>query len=259
MYGDPFQRNYRRDCAMAGNKTALIIGATRGIGRECALRLAKDGFDITGTCRTAPERFAELSGQIREMGREFHALAFDIADRAAAGKALKDFYGEEGAPDVLLYNAGVNDDDLFAFMTPEQWDRVLHTNTDGFFNCVHPLIANMMSRKQGRIIVISSISGQCGQPGQVNYSASKAALIGAVKALAKEVARRKILVNAVAPGFIDTDMTEDLDKSQIREQIPLRRTGSAAEVAGAVSFLAGEDSTYITGQVIAVNGGLFIG
>ena len=160
---------------------------------------------------------------------------------------------------MLVYNAGINDDDLFAMMTPEQWDRVLHTNADGFFNCIHPLLMNMMGRRGGRIIAISSISGQTGQPGQVNYSASKAALLGAVKALARELARKKILVNAVAPGFIDTDMTEKLPTDDLIPQIPLRRIGKAEEVAGAVAFLAGPDSSYITGQVIAVNGGLFIG
>ena len=158
----------------------------------------------------------------------------------------------------MVYNAGIRDDEIFAFMTPEQWDRVLHTNTDGFFNCVQVLIGNMIARKTGRIIAISSISGQTGQPGQVNYSASKAALLGAVKALAREVARRKILVNAVTPGFIATDMTENLPQNELKDSIPLRRIGTAEEVAGAVSFLAGKDSTYITGQVIAVNGGLFI-
>ena len=239
-------------------KTALVIGASRGIGRAIAERLAHDGFDIVGTCRSNPERFQELEQKITELGRSFHALAFDIADRKAAEEALLGYFGD-GAPDVLVYNAGINDDDLFAMMTPEQWDRVLHTNADGFFNCIHPLIMNMMGRRGGRIIAISSISGQTGQPGQVNYSASKAALLGAVKALAREVARKKILVNAVAPGFIDTDMTEKLPTDELVPQIPLRRIGKAEEVAGAVAFLAGPDSSYITGQVIAVNGGLFIG
>ena len=237
-------------------KTALVIGASRGIGRAIAERLAHDGFDIVGTCRSNPERFQELEQKITELGRSFHALAFDIADRKAAEETLLGYFGD-GAPDVLVYNAGINDDDLFAMMTPEQWDHVLHTNADGFFNCIHPLIMNMMGRRGGRIIAISSISGQTGQPGQVNYSASKAALLGAVKAL--EVARKKILVNAVAPGFIDTDMTEKLPTDELVPQIPLRRTGKAEEVAGAVAFLAGPDSSYITGQVIAVNGGLFIG
>ena len=243
---------------MSDVKTALIIGATRGIGRECALRLAQDGFDIVGTCRSNPERFIELEAEIKSCGRKFDALAFDIADRKAAEDALCGFFGD-GAPDVVVYNAGIRDDEIFAFMTPEQWDKVLNTNTGGFFNCIHPLIGNMISRKNGRIIVISSISGQTGQPGQVNYSASKAALLGAVKALAKEVARKKILVNAVTPGFIATDMTESMDLDQIKNLIPMRRTGTPREVAGAVSFLAGEDSSYITGQVIPVNGGLFIG
>lgn len=239
-------------------KTALIIGASRGIGRAIAERLAHDGFDIVGTCRSNPERFQELEQKVTGLGRSFHALAFDIADRKAAEETLLGYFGD-GAPDVLVYNAGINDDDLFAMMAPEQWDRVLHTNADGFFNCIHPLIMNMMGRRGGRIIAISSISGQTGQPGQVNYSASKAALLGAVKALAREVARKKILVNAVAPGFIDTDMTEKLPTDELVPQIPLRRIGKAEEVAGAVAFLAGPDSSYITGQVIAVNGGLFIG
>lgn len=239
-------------------KTALVIGASRGIGRAIAERLAHDGFDIVGTCRSNPERFQELEQKVTELGRSFHALAFDIADRKAAEETLLGYFGD-GAPDVLVYNAGINDDDLFAMMAPEQWDRVLHTNADGFFNCIHPLIMNMMGRRGGRIIAISSISGQTGQPGQVNYSASKAALLGAVKALAREVARKKILVNAIAPGFIDTDMTEKLPTDELVPQIPLRRIGKAEEVAGAVAFLAGPDSSYITGQVIAVNGGLFIG
>ncbi len=239
-------------------KTALVIGASRGIGRAIAERLAHDGFDIVGTCRSNPERFQELEQKVTGLGRSFHALAFDIADRKAAEETLLGYFGD-GAPDVLVYNAGINDDDLFAMMAPEQWDRVLHTNTDGFFNCIHPLIMNMMGRRGGRIIAISSISGQTGQPGQVNYSASKAALLGAVKALAREVARKKILVNAVAPGFIDTNMTEKLPTDELVPQIPLRRIGKAEEVAGAVAFLAGPDSSYITGQVIAVNGGLFIG
>lgn len=239
-------------------KTALVIGASRGIGRAIAERLAHDGFDIVGTCRSNPERFQELEQKVTGLGRSFHALAFDIADRKAAEETLLGYFGD-GAPDVLVYNAGINDDDLFAMMAPEQWDRVLHTNADGFFNCIHPLIMNMMGRRGGRIIAISSISGQTGQPGQVNYSASKAALLGAVKALAREVARKKILVNAVAPGFIDTDMTEKLPTDDLVPQIPLRRIGKAEEVAGAVAFLAGPDSSYITGQVIAVNGGLFIG
>lgn len=239
-------------------KTALVIGASRGIGRAIAERLAHDGFDIVGTCRSNPERFQELEQKVTGLGRSFHALAFDIADRKAAEETLLGYFGD-GAPDVLVYNAGINDDDLFAMMAPEQWDRVLHTNADGFFNCIHPLIMNMMGRRGGRIIAISSISGQTGQPGQVNYSASKAALLGAVKALAREVARKKILVNAVAPGFIDTDMTEKLPTDELVPQIPLCRIGKAEEVAGAVAFLAGPDSSYITGQVIAVNGGLFIG
>ena len=242
---------------MADREKALVIGASRGIGRAIAQRLARDNFDIIGTCRKDPGRLDPLADEIRGTGVKFQALAFDIADRAETERVLTGFFGAD-APDVLVYNAGINADNLFVFMTPDEWDRVLHTNTDGFFNCVRPLIMNMMAKKNGRIIVISSVSGQTGQPGQVNYSASKAALIGAVKALAKETGRKNIRVNAVAPGFIQTEMTENLPMDRILPMIPLKRCGSADEVAGAVSFLAGKDSSYIHGQVIAVNGGLLI-
>ncbi|MBR4663532.1 MAG: SDR family oxidoreductase, partial [Lentisphaeria bacterium] len=155
-------------------------------------------------------------------------------------------------------NAGIAKDNLFVFMDGAQWDDVLETNLQGFFNTVQPLIFGMLAKRGGRIVVISSASGQTGQAGQVNYSASKAGLIGAVKALAREVGRKGILVNAVAPGVIDTEMTQEIPKDMVLPLIPLRRFGSAAEVAGVVSFLCGSDSTYIHGQVIAVNGGLVI-
>jgi len=236
---------------------ALVVGASRGIGREIALRLASDGFDIVGTCRKDASRLDPLAEEIRRLGVDFSALAFDISDRAETEKVLLDHFGSD-APDVLVYNAGIREDNLFVFMTPDEWDHVMRTNADGFFNCVRPLIMNMMAKKNGRIIAISSVSGQTGQAGQVNYSASKAALIGAVKALARETGRKNIRVNAVAPGFIETEMTSELPMDRILPMIPLGRSGRAEEVAGAVSFLAGKDSTYIQGQVIAVNGGLFI-
>ncbi len=242
---------------MAGQETALVIGASRGIGRAIALRLAADGFDIVGTCRSDAGKLDSLGEEIRAMGRKFSALAFDIADGTAADETLTGFF-QTDAPDVLVYNAGITADNIFAFMTPDEWHKVMHTNADGFFHCVRPLFLNMMGKKNGRIIAISSVSGQTGQAGQVNYSASKAALIGAVKALAKETGRKNIRVNAVAPGFIATEMTADLPMDQILPMIPLRRSGTAEEVAGVVSFLAGKDSAYIHGQVIAVNGGLYI-
>lgn len=242
---------------MSAVQTALVIGASRGIGRAIAKRLAADGFDIVATCSRDPASLEPLKEEVGALGRSFAGLAFDVADREAASAALSGVFGDS-APDVLIYNAGIARDNLFVFMSAQEWDSVMRTNLDGFYNTVQPLLMGMMARKSGRIVVISSASGQVGQGGQVNYSASKAALIGAVKALAREVGRKRILVNAVAPGFIETDMTADLPKEKILPMIPLNRAGSVEEVAGAVSFLCGPDSRYIHGQVLAVNGGLVI-
>lgn len=242
---------------MSAVQTALVIGASRGIGRAIAKRLAADGFDIVATCSRDPASLEPLKEEVGALGRSFAGLAFDVADREAASAALSGVFGDS-APDVLIYNAGIARDNLFVFMSAQEWDSVMRTNLDGFYNTVQPLLMGMMARKSGRIVVISSASGQAGQGGQVNYSASKAALIGAVKALAREVGRKRILVNAVAPGFIETDMTADLPKEKILPMIPLNRAGSVEEVAGAVSFLCGPDSRYVHGQVLAVNGGLVI-
>lgn len=242
---------------MSAVQTALVIGASRGIGRAIAKRLAADGFDIVATCSRDPASLEPLKEDVCALGRSFAGLAFDVSDREAASAALSGVFGDS-APDVLIYNAGIARDNLFVFMSAQEWDSVMRTNLDGFYNTVQPLLMGMMARKSGRIVVISSASGQAGQAGQVNYSASKAALIGAVKALAREVGRKRILVNAVAPGFIETDMTADLPKEKILPMIPLNRAGSVEEVAGAVSFLCGPDSRYVHGQVLAVNGGLVI-
>lgn len=242
---------------MSSAQTALIIGASRGIGRAIAKRLAADGFDIVATCSRDVASLEPLKAETEACGRSFHGMAFDVADRAAASSALLGCFGES-APDVLVYNAGIACDNLFVFMSAREWDSVIRTNLDGFYNTVQPLLMGMMAKKNGRIVVISSASGQTGQGGQVNYSASKAALIGAVKALAREVGRKRILVNAVAPGFIETDMTAGLPNDKILPMIPLNRAGTVEDVAGAVSFLCGPDSRYIHGQVIAVNGGLVI-
>jgi 3-oxoacyl-[acyl-carrier protein] reductase len=238
-------------------KTALIIGGSRGIGSKIALRLAADGYDIVATCRKDISALGQLEKEVRNSGRNFNGLVFDIIDRKAAADALTGFF-RESAPDIFIYNAGIARDNLMVFMSPGEWDDVVHTNLDGFYNTVQPLLFPMISRKSGRIIVIASASGQVGQAGQVNYSASKAALIGAVKALAKEIGKKGILVNAVAPGFIETDMTAGMPMDKILPMIPLNRAGSAEEVAGTVSFLCGPDSSYIHGQVIAINGGLVI-
>ena len=238
-------------------RRALVVGAGRGIGKAIAGRLARDGFDIVGTASRDASSLSEVGMLTESAGRRFAGLVFDVADRSAAAEALNGCFGDD-APDVIVYNAGIARDNLFVFMSPEEWDSVIRTTLDGFYNTVQPLLMGMMARKSGRIVAISSASGQTGQGGQVNYSASKAALIGAVKALAREVGRKNILVNAVAPGFIETSMTANLPKEKILPLIPLNRAGLPEEVAGAVSFLCGPDASYIQGQVLAVNGGLVI-
>ena len=238
--------------------TALIIGGCKGIGRAISHRLAKDGFDIIATCRV-PGPDSESTRQLVEAaGRSFTTLPLDTTMAEAAKEALQPFLDGDGLPEVIVYNAGIARDALFAFMDKEEWSAVIDTNLNGFFNTVQPFLFGLLARHRGRIIVISSASGQTGQAGQVNYSSSKAALIGAVKALAREVGKKGILVNAVAPGVIDSDMTKDLPREHVLPLIPLRRYGTPDEVAAAVSFLAGPDAMYITGQVLAVNGGLVI-
>ena len=239
------------------NRTALILGGCRGIGKAIAVRLAKDGFDIAATCRKKGPDSESLEKEIADAGQKCTILELDVCDRDGSRKVLTDAFGEN-APDAVIYNSGITRDNLFVFMDNAEWDNVLDTNLRGFYNTVQPLLFGMLANRKGRIVVISSASGQTGQAGQVNYSASKAGLIGAVKALAREVGRKGILVNAVAPGVIETEMTKDLPKEQVLPLIPLHRTGKAEEVAAAVSFLCGPDSTYIHGQVLAVNGGLVI-
>ena len=241
-----------------GNRIALVIGGCRGIGRAISQRLAEDGFDIAATARQAGPDSEELARQVAAAGRKFTLLAFDVRDREAVRRELERVFGDGGAPEVAVYNAGIARGNLMAFMSPPGWDGVIETNVNGFYNTIQPLVFGMLAKKRGRIVAVSSASGQTGQAGQVNYSASKAALIGAVKALAREVGRKGVLVNAVAPGFIHTEMTREIPEERVLPLIPLNRAGEAAEVAGAVSFLCGPDSSYIHGQVIAVNGGLVI-
>ena len=241
-----------------GNRIALVIGGCRGIGRAISQRLAEDGFDIAATARQAGPDSEELARQVAAAGRKFTLLAFDVRDREAVRRELERVFGDGGAPEVAVYNAGIARDNLMAFMSPREWDEVIETNVNGLYNTIQPLVFGMLAKKRGRIVAVSSASGQTGQAGQVNYSASKAALIGAVKALAREVGRKGVLVNAVAPGFIHTEMTREIPEERVLPLIPLNRAGEAAEVAGAVSFLCGPDSSYIHGQVIAVNGGLVI-
>lgn len=238
-------------------KIALVVGGSRGIGRAVAERLAASGFDLWLTYQSNHAAAQETRAAVEALGRTCRLLAFDLADRTATRAALEPLL-QTRCPDVLVYNAGIARDNLLAFMRDEEWDAVLHTNLDGFFNVTKPVIFEMIRRKQGRIVIISSVSGQLGQAGQVNYAASKAGLIGAARALAREVGRKNILVNVVAPGVIETEMTAALPKEQVLPLIPLHRFGTADEVAAVVRFLCAEPHMYVHGQVIGVNGGMAV-
>ena len=238
-------------------QVALVVGGSRGIGRAIVERLATSGFDIWLTYRGNHAAAAEVQAAVAAHGRSCRLLAFDVADRAATRAALEPLLLER-CPDALVYNAGIARDNLLAFMRDEEWDAVLRTNLDGFFNVTKPVIFEMSRKKRGRIVVISSVSGQMGQAGQVNYAASKAGLIGAARALAREVGRKNVFVNVVSPGVIDTEMTAELPKEHVLPLIPLNRFGTSEEVAAVVDFLCTEPHMYVHGQVIGVNGGMAI-
>lgn len=235
----------------------LVTGASRGIGKAIALYLAENGYNLVLHCSKNAERLNDLKSEIESKGVKARALAFDISNRAEAEKVLLNDIETNGVYYGIVLNAGIAMDNPFPAMEDNEWDKVLNTNLGGFYNVIRPIIMPLIQAKKGRIVVMSSISGQCGNRGQVNYSASKAGLIGAVKALSQEVAKRHITVNCVAPGVIETEMTEDLPQEVVK-QIPMKRMGSAKEVASAVNYLLSEDAGYITGQVIAINGGLYL-
>ena len=238
-------------------KIALITGASKGIGAAIAVTLARDGFDIWLNYRSDHEGASLVAKEIEGLGRKCILLPFDVSDGGAVKASLMPLLEEE-TPYALVNNAGFRKDTIMAMMNDEEWKGVLSVTLDGFFLISKLLLMNMLRKRQGRIINIVSTSGQSGMAGQVNYSAAKAGLIGATKALAAEVAKRNILVNAVSPGFIDTEMTKDLPKEMITPSIPLGRFGKAMEVAEVVSFLVSDKASYITGQVIAVNGGVYM-
>jgi 3-oxoacyl-[acyl-carrier protein] reductase len=238
--------------------TVLITGSSRGIGRGIALRLARDGFDIVVHCRSRRAEADAVSGEIQALGRAARVLQFDVTDRALAAEALTKDIEANGAYFGVVCNAGLTHDTAFPAMSGEAWDSVIRGNLDAFYNVLQPLIMPMVRRRApGRIVTLSSVSGLIGNRGQVNYSAAKAGIIGATKALAVELAKRQITVNCVAPGLIETDMVEEhVPVEEILKVIPMRRSGTVDEVAGVVSFLMSADAAYITRQVIAVNGGL---
>ena len=237
-------------------KCALVTGGSRGIGRAICLQLAAKGYYVLVNYRSNKEEAANTLAQISGNGE---LLQFDVADREQIQQVLGGWIAanEDKQIEVLVNNAGIRDDSLMAWMAEEQWDNVLKTNLDSFFHVTRLVLTSMLSRKYGRIVNIVSLSGLKGLAGQTNYSAAKAGVIGATKALAQEIARQGITVNAIAPGFIKTDMTEGLDEKELKMIIPARRFGLPEEVAHAAAFLASPDAAYITGQVLSVNGGLY--
>lgn len=238
--------------------TVLITGSSRGIGKAIALKLAQSGFDIVVHCRNRVEEAEDVAQAIRLLGRNARVLRFDVSNREECRIKLEADVEEFGAYYGVVLNAGLTRDNAFPALSDDDWDSVLRTNLDGFYNVLHPIMMPMIRRrKAGRIVCITSVSGIIGNRGQVNYSASKAGLIGAAKALAVELAKRKITVNCVAPGLIDTDiLDENLPIDEIMKMIPAGRMGNPDEVAHAVDFLMDEKAAYITRQVIGVNGGL---
>jgi 3-oxoacyl-[acyl-carrier protein] reductase len=242
---------------MTANLAVLVTGASRGIGRAIALRAARDGFDVAVHCRSRIDEAQAVVAEIAAMGRQARVLAFDISDRAAARTALEADVAAHGAYYGVVCNAGIARDGAFPALSEADWDQVLHTNLDGFYNVLQPLVMPMVRRRQpGRIVTLASVSGLIGNRGQVNYSAAKAGIIGATKALALELASRRITVNCVAPGLVDTEMLDAEVVEHALKLVPAGRVGTPDDVAAAVAFLLSADAGYITRQVISVNGGL---
>ena len=238
------------------NKKVLVTGASGGIGRAIALACAREGYEVAAHFNNGAEKANELKNKIESEGGKCSLLKFNISDRNECKEVLENWSNENGAFWGIVLNAGICRDNAFPALSDENWDDVIHTNLDGFYNVLKPLVMPLCRKKQGRIITIASVSGITGNRGQTNYSASKAGIIGATKALAVELASRRITVNCIAPGFIETDMIKDAPVEHILPTIPMQRAGKPEEVAAAAVFLLSEGASYITRQVLSVNGGI---
>jgi 3-oxoacyl-[acyl-carrier protein] reductase len=232
-------------------KSALVTGGSRGIGRAICLKLAAMGYYMLVNFKSNTQEAENTLAQIKENGGDGELIRFDVTDRDQVKQVLGNCF------EILVNNAGIKDDSLMAWMKDEQWDAVIKTSLDGFFIVTRTVLDSMLLNRYGRIINIVSLAGLKGLPGQTNYSAAKAGVIGATKVLSQEVGRSGITVNAIAPGFIKTDMTEGMDEKELKKMIPVNRFGTVEEVAHAVGFLASREAGYITGQVLSVNGGLY--
>jgi len=242
-------------------KVALVTGGSRGIGKAIAITLAKDGFTIVINYRNSQEKAKEVKGLIEDIGGKCELIQGDVSDFSSTEKMMKNIYEQFGRLDVLVNNAGITKDQLMLRMTEDEFDDVINVNLKGTFNCIKNCSKKMLKQRQGKIINITSVVGVTGNIGQSNYSASKAGVIGLTKSLAKEFASRNIQVNAVAPGFIKSDMTDaipDKIKEELINKIPLNKLGEPQDIANIVSFLASDKANYITGQVITVDGGMTI-
>ncbi len=246
---------------MLEGKVALVTGASRGIGREIALTLAEYGADVIVNYNGSEEKAAQVKAEIEKLGRRAKMVQCSVADYEASGKMISDMLAVFGHIDILVNNAGITKDNLMIKMSEDDFDAVIDTNLKGTFNTIKHMYRAFLKQRAGRIINLSSVSGVLGNAGQANYAASKAGVIGLTKSMAKELASRNITVNAVAPGYIDTDMTQamsDSAKEAIIAQIPLKRAGQTKDIAEMVAFLASDKASYITGQIISVDGGMAI-